>query len=122
MSQFVETNTKTFVPGAAIPQYARVKGVSGKLQLAGVGASDEPVELGTVEEDCFGDVNPPQVAVRLRSASGTRKAIAAGAAAQFAAVYGAANGRVSTTSSGPQLGIFLEAAGAAGDIVEVMYF
>jgi len=120
MSQFVETPTKTFTAGGAIGQHIRVKLSSGVLAVAGLGATDEPVELGTITEASFasGDVR----AVRLRNAQGTAKMVAAGAFSAGAAVYGAAAGKVDDVVSGAALGIALEAATAANDIVEVLRY
>lgn len=117
MTQQVEVSTKAFTAGAAMEKHARVKLSSGVLALAGVGASDEPVELGTIQEATFaaGDV----VAVRMRNAPGTVKMVAAAAIAAEAAVYGAASGRIDDAVSGNPIGVALEAATAAGDIIEV---
>lgn len=112
MSQYVETPTKTFVAGGAIPQFARVKLTSGKLALAG--ASDQ--EIGTLETETFADGD--WGTVRLRTAAGTAKMIAAGAVTA-GPCYAAANGRVDDTGT-VQIGDALEAATAAGDIIEVL--
>lgn len=120
MSQIVEAATKTFTAGGALSQFARVKLSSGVLAAAGVGASDDGVEIGVVEYPTFasGDV----ATVRLRSSMGTTKMIAAGAIAAGVAVYGAASGKISTTVSGGITGISMEAAGADGDVIEVLRF
>jgi hypothetical protein len=120
MSQFVETPTKAFTAGAAIAKYLRVKLSSGKLAVAGAGASDEPVEIGTIEDASFadGDVRP----VRLRTAQGTAKMVAAGAVVQGVAVYGAASGKVDDVASGAAIGVSMEAAAADGDVIEVMRY
>ena len=119
MSQYVETATKTFTAGGAIGPYLRVK-LSG-LKLAVAGIADGPgVELGTIEEEAFadGDVR----AVRLRTAQGTRKVVAAGAIAVGAAVYTAANGKVNDVADSTSYlrGIALEEATADGDIIEIV--
>lgn len=119
MANYVETVSRTFQSGATIPECARVKLSSGVLALAGVGASDEPVEIGTAERAC---VSGDQVAVRLRCAPGSQKMIAGGSIAVGVAVYGAANGKISTTPSGTAIGVALEAAGADGDIIEVLRY
>jgi hypothetical protein len=105
--------------GVALPAYARVK-TPASLVLAGV--ADAFVELGTVEEQSFTtgiEVGQPMT-VRLRGKEGTRKMIAAGS---FSAgpIYAAANGQVTGTASGPQIGIALEASGGAGQIIECIY-
>lgn len=118
MSQYVETPTKAFTAGAAIAKHLRVKLSSGKLAVAGVGASDEPVEIGTMEDASFADLDV--VSVRLRNAQGTVKMVAAEAISAGVVVYGAASGKVADTSSGAQIGIALEAALADGDVIEVL--
>ncbi|HEX5498753.1 MAG TPA: capsid cement protein [Thermomicrobiales bacterium] len=114
MSQFCNGNTKSFVAGGAISQYARVKLSSGKLALAG--AAD--VEIGVVETAAFadGDLAP----VRLRTAAGTFKMIAGAAIAAGAEVYAAASGEVGTTNTNPAIGHALDAASGANSIIEVL--
>ena len=114
MSQYVETPTKAFVCGGAIAQFLRVKTPAA---LAAAGATD--VEIGTIEEAAAfaaGDVR----AVRLRTADGTCKMVAAGAFAIGATLYGAAGGMVDDVNNGNRIGIALEAATAPGDVVEVL--
>lgn len=113
MSQFVETATKMFTAGAAIAMYLRVKLSAGLLAKAG--STDH--ELGTLESASFasGDVR----AVRLRSAQGTCKMVAAGAITAGNPVYAAANGKIDASGT-VLLGIALEAAAADGDIIEVL--
>ncbi|MFQ5493771.1 MAG: hypothetical protein ACE5EX_00155 [Phycisphaerae bacterium] len=115
MSQFVNSPTKAFTAGGAIGQYLRVKLTAGKLAIAGL--TDK--EIGTLEAAAFadGDVR----AVRLAAAQGTAKMVAAGAISQGAEVFTAAGGQVSTSAvTGFAVGIALEAAAAAGDLIEVM--
>jgi hypothetical protein len=113
MSQYVETPTKAFSCSGAIAQYLRVKTPS---SLAIAGATD--VELGTIEAAAFaaGEIR----SVRLRTAQGTCKMVAAGAFSAAATVYGAAGGKIDDVDNGNRIGIALEAATAANDIVEVM--
>lgn len=120
MSQFVSTPTRTFTAGAAIAKHLRVKISSGVLAAAGVGASDDTVEIGTLLDASFasGDVR----AVHLRNSGGTTKMVAAAAITAGAAVYGAASGKISSTSSGTAIGIAMEAAGADNDIIEVLRY
>lgn len=118
MSQFVEGPTKTLVAGGAIGQHLRVKLVSGQLALAGAGVSDEPIEVGTMHNATFAAGEP--VAVRTRNAQGTVKMIAAGAISAGVEVFGAADGKISATSSGAAIGISMEAATADGDVIEIM--
>ncbi len=120
MSQVVETAKKTFTAGAAIAKFARVKLSSGVLAAAGVGASDETLEIGVLEDATFtsGDI----ATVRLRSSQGTTKMIASAAIAAGVAVYGAASGKIATTASGTAIGVSMEAATADGDVIEVMRY
>lgn len=120
MSQIVEVPCKTFTAGAALSKFSRVKLSSGVLVAAGVGASDDLLEIGVVEDATFasGDI----VRVRLRSAQGTTKMIAAAAIGAGVAVYGAASGQISTTASGGAIGISMEAATAANDVIEVLRY
>lgn len=114
MSQYVDTNEKTFVAGAAIAKGLRVKLSAGKLAAAGI-ADDW---IGTMVNASFADGDV--VAVRLRTANGTTKFVAAGAVTAGARVYAAASGKVDDTISTELIGIALEAAGADGDFFEVM--
>ena len=120
MTQYVEGPTKAFTAGAAIAKHLRVKLSSGVLAVAGAGTSDEPVEIGTIEEAAFaaGDLR----SVRMRNAQGTVKMVASAAIAAEAAVYGAAGGKIDDTTSGAAIGIALEAATADGDIIEVLRY
>lgn len=116
MSQYVSTPKKKFVAGAAIGAHILVKISSGKLAVAALG--DE--FIGTLDEEAFADLDI--VSVHLKSAQGTLKAVASGAFSAGAVVYGRAVGKVDDISatSAIRLGIAMEDAGAAGDIVEVM--
>lgn len=114
MSQFVETPTKTFTAGAAIAKYLRVKLSSGKL--AASGATDD--DLGQIEDASFADLDVRSV--RLRTAPGTCKMVAAGAITAGARVYQAASGKIDDTVTGKLVGTALEAATADGDVIEVL--
>ena len=113
MSQYVEAPCRQFTAGAAIAKYLRVKTPS---SLAAAGAVD--VELGTMENASLAanDV----VSVRLRTAYGTQKMVASEAISAGANVYGAAGGKVSDTANGNFIGTALDAAGADGDVIEVL--
>ena len=56
----------------------------------------------------------------LRAMVGTTKVVAADSFAFLAPLYSAADGKVSDTISGCQVGIAMELAGAAGDIIEML--
>jgi len=118
MSQYVDTNTKTFEADAAISQYARVKLESdGKIVTAGLADKD----IGTACEAAFaaGD----KIAVKLRTAAGTHVCLASEALAAGATVYTEASGKVQDTAQATafQVGTALEAATADGDEIEVLY-
>jgi len=116
MSQFTEGPLKAFTAGAAIEAFALVKLSSGKLALAALGEE----YLGQLWQQAFADGDICNV--RLRSAMGTSKCVASGAFSAGAIVYGRALGRVDdiSTTSAIRVGMALEAATAAGDIIEVL--
>ena len=88
----------------------------GAVAVAGIGDTD----VGILENNLVG--NEKSVAVRLVSGEGTQKAIASKAIAAGVRVYTAASGKVSDTQgTGAYLrGIALTAAGADGDVVEII--
>lgn len=116
MASWVDTPTRTFEAGEAIDQYIRVYLSSGKLAIAGIAAED----LGQAEVEAFADGD--HIAVRLVTACGTCKMVAADTFDLGAKVYTAALGKISDTAGAGSrfLGLALEAATAAGDIVEVL--
>lgn len=118
MSQYVETPTKGFTAGGAIAQYLRVKLSGGELAAAGL----TDLEIGTIEEAALADGDVREV--RLRTAPGTAKMVAAGEITAGAAVYTAASGKISATAASTSyaIGHALEAATADGDIVEVLRY
>ena len=117
MSEFSEGPTKTFKTSAAIPQFARVKyEAAGTVAVAGV--ADKDIGVATREAFASGEA----IAVRLRSAAGTMKCIAAGPVTNGAEVNTAASGKVddAAASGSFNMGIALDAATADGDIIEVL--
>ena len=114
MSQYVEGPCRTLQAGAAIAQYLRVKLSSGKLAAVGIGDND----VGTMENPSFADLD--YVAVRLPTAAGTVKMVAAGAFSLGALVYQAASGKIDDAPVGRLIGQALQASGADGDVVEVL--
>ena len=114
MSQYVECGAKSFEAGAAIGANLRVVLSSGVLAAAG--ATDS--ELGTLLDASFasGDMRT----VRLTSAQGTTKMVAAGAISLNADVWGAASGKINDVANGNYIGKALEAATADGDVIEVL--
>lgn len=120
MSQYNESRKRSFTAGAALGRGIRVKISSGKLAAAGVGATDETLEIGTMEVPAFADGD--FVPVILRNAEGTVPMVASAAIGAGVAVYGAASGKIATTASGTAIGISMEAAAADGDIIEVQRY
>jgi len=117
MSQYVDTNTKGFVAAGVIKLYARVILGSGGTITEAVLAERE-IGIAMTPGLAIGDI----VTVKLRSANGTHKVIAAAAITRGASCFSAAAGRVSNTATGAfNVGIALEAAGALGDVIEMLY-
>ena len=112
MSQFVETNLKALTAGGALGQYLRVTGAT-SLSLAG----STTVELGTLENATFASGDLGQV--RLRTANGTAKMVAAGAITAGNPVYAAASGKIDASGT-VFVGTALEAATADDDVIEVL--
>lgn len=113
MSQYNDTGVMSLTCNGALAANLRVKYPSGTLALAG--ASD--VAVGTVEVATF--TGAVLCAVRLRSAQGTRKMVASEAITVGATVYAAASGKVASSGTVYE-GIAITAAGANGDVIEVM--
>lgn len=114
MSQQIEGPTRSFPAGAALSDKLRVKLSSGQVVLAGAGE----LSIGTTVTKAYAQGEP--ITVRLWSAEGTRKMIASAAITAGATVYGAASGKISSTSSGAAIGVAYEAAAADGDVIEVL--
>jgi predicted RecA/RadA family phage recombinase len=116
MAGYVEGRTRTFTAGAAIGKHVAVKLSTGKLAAAGL--AEEFV--GFLDDESFadGDVR----SVTLRQAPGTVLAKASNTFSAGAVLYVRASGLVDdiATSSAVRVGIALEAATAANDIVEVL--
>lgn len=117
MSQFDDSGVKTFEASAAISKGARVLlAADGTISAAGLTGK----EIGTALAAAFaaGD----RVAVKLRTAAGSHKMIAAAAIAAGATVFTAASGKVSVSASTAfQVGTAVEAATANNDVIEVIY-
>lgn len=118
MSQYTEGAVRDFPNTAAIGKHLRVKSASGVLAVAGL--TDR--ELGTLEQAMFASSVAVNAPVRLRTAQGTVKMVAAGAITAFAQVNTAAGGKVddAATATGYPVGTALEEATADGDIIEVL--
>jgi hypothetical protein len=112
MSQFFETTTRPDTAAGAVASYLRVKTPGA---VAAAGALEQ--SFGTMDRDCLA-AGP--CTVRVKTANGTRKMVAAAAIAAGGLVYGAASGKVSSVANGNLEGIAMEAASADGDVFEVM--
>jgi hypothetical protein len=113
VADFTENNLRTFTAGGAVAIYVRVITPSA---IATAGALD--VDIGTLElaTATLGD----DAVVRLRSAAGTVRMVAAAAIAKDARVYGAAAGKITSTINTNPVGVALEAANASGNVIEVL--
>jgi len=117
MAEYVNGPTKSFEADGAIALHARVSfDADGKVTAAGLTTK----EIGTAETEAFaaGDI----ITVRLTSAPGTCKMIAAEALSVGDAVHTAASGKVgdTATATGYLVGRSLTISGADGDIIEVL--
>jgi hypothetical protein len=113
MSQYVETACRTFLAAAIRAVYLRVYSNSGTLTTAG--ASNPSIGTQEVASLAATDYVP----VRLRTAQGTRKGIANAPIAAGAHVYAGAAGKYAASGTIVE-GIAMEAAGADGDVFEIM--
>lgn len=116
MSQQANSGVKTFIAGEALEIYRRVKLSSGsgtQVEYADAGEDYEGVTQAAVASGA-------KVAVRLKNAVGTMKVVAADSFSVGATLYGAADGKVSDTSSGSAQFTALEAATADGDRIEAV--
>jgi len=111
MSQYFETGVVPETSAGAVAAHLRVKTFGA---VAAAGALDQ--SIGTMDSPC---VAAGPCSVRLKTAQGTRKMVAAAAIAKNAYVYGAASGKISSVANGNLEGIAREAAAADGDVIEV---
>lgn len=103
--------------GTALAKYLRVVWSGSLVTLAG--ATD--IEVGTTSKTIVANQHDSTLVPVIPNGHGsTRKMVAAGAFAKGANIYGAANGKVDDTVNARLIGIAMEAAGADGDIVEIM--
>ena len=115
MSQMNDNGKQAYVAGEAITQYARVK-INSSRQLLEADVDDKGI--GTA---LTGGASGDSVTVKLWSAPGTHKMIANGAFSLNDVLYTSDEGEVDDDPAlGVAVGRALEAATAAGDIVEVM--
>lgn len=111
MSQYNDTGVETVTLTEAVGQYLRTDFTGTLCGIAerGIGYAREAGAIG----DAIG--------VILHSKQGTVKVIAAAAISKDAICYSAAAGKVSVSASTAYpLGIAKEAAGADGDVIEMM--
>jgi len=113
MAEQNDTGFRSYVCAAAIAQYLRVKNSGSGVAVAG--ASD--ISIGTLRDASFAanDVRT----VLLRSKPGTHKCVASEAIPAGDPVYAAAGGKVAATGTIFE-GYAQCAAGANGDVIEVM--
>lgn len=115
MSQYVDTNTRTFIASAAIAKYALV-------MYANTGKVNECTligrPIGVAMDAAFADGDA--ISVKLINSAGSFKGIAKEASAIAAVLYTEAGGKLQDTAESTALpvGIALEAATAEGDIIE----
>lgn len=112
MSQYNDTGCITITLTGTVAKHQRVTAAG-----AVASATDQDVGVAT-----RAGVSGESIAVAAVSKQGTHKAIAAGAIAVGAKVYGAADGEVNDTqATGSFLrGLALEAAAADQDIIEIL--
>lgn len=110
---YVHAPTKTFLAGAALVRYLRVKITAGLLQVA----ESADVELGVLANRTLASGEP--VAVHLRTAEGSTPMVAAQAITAFAPVFAASGGKVAASGT-ILLGIAMTAAMADNDEIEVL--
>lgn len=118
MSQFVDTNTRTFVADEAIAIHLRVKlDGDGRVTLAGL--TDKEIGTALTPAYAAGDT----ITVKLRSGAGTHKMVAIEALNIGATLYTETGGKVQDTAQATsfQIGTALESATADGDVIEVLY-
>jgi len=114
---------RTFTANGALAEGERVIVTAGSTTIppqvgqAPVGATS--AHVGYVE---YPVADGELVSIRPRSMSGTKHAVASAAITVGAVIYGSAAGRVSSTASGTAIGVAMDAAAAAGDIIEIVEY
>ena len=116
---WTDSAKKTFMAGEALAARRRVKLKSGTT-------TDPPEAVYADAGEDFAGVTEyaasegEAVTVRLKNAEGTFEVEASTTCALGASLYGAADGKLSTTENGSVQATALEASGAGGDVVEVL--
>lgn len=115
-SEYVESRGKAFVASEAIGAHILVK-LNGSGLVSIAGTTDRPIGVTRVAV-----ASGAEVSVELLSAQGTLLGFAAAAIAEGAILFGKAAGKLDDADAGSEIkvGVALEAAGAAGDIIEFM--
>lgn len=113
MASFTDGPTKSYLATGAIGVYLRVKKNAGTVEVAGAADASIGVTMANV-------ATGEPVTVRLKSGTGSYFYVASKAIAQNAPVYGAASGKITDALGGEFLGFAEQAAGADGDIIEVL--
>jgi hypothetical protein len=119
MSQYVDSNVKTFIADEAIAQHLRVKLDSdGKVTKAGLTDRD----IGTAENAAYASGDP--ISVRLRTASGTCKMVAIEAITVGSLVYTESDGKVQDTAASTAflLGTAMETVSGDNSVIEVLRY
>jgi len=114
MATQVEVGTKTFAATEALAAFRRVKLTT---------SSGTAVEYADAGEEHIGVTQLAAAAgalvpVRLRTAEGTLKGVAASSFSAGAVLYGANDGKIDDASSGSSIGTAVNAATADGDVCE----
>lgn len=118
MAQSCES-PKTFLATEVLAAYRRVKLTSASgtyVEYADQSDSSGFIGITTHAAEAIGD----EVSVELKGTTKTVKAIAADTFSVGAILYAADDGKVSDSASGNAIGTALEAATAAGDVVEII--
>lgn len=117
MSQYVDTNTRTFTASAAITQYSLVT-FANTGKVAATGLAERPIGVAMRAALADGD----EIPVKLLNGSGSFKGIAKEALALAATLYTEAGGKLQDTAEATSLpvGIALEAATAENDVIEFL--
>lgn len=116
-TNFVEGNVKTFTLAAATGDFILVKKTTSAGQVDIAGAGEQAIGA-TIRAGAAGEA----VGVALLSKAGTIRLRAAGVVAMGGVVYGKAAGLVDDTSAtgDKPVGVALDAAAAAQDVIEVV--
>lgn len=114
MSQLTDGNIRAFTAGEALNAFCRVKlDTDGTIIYADADHDAIGITEAAIADAAVGPV-------RLSTASGTVKIRCAGALSIGDTVYGAADGEIDDATDGVLVGVAIEAATAAHDVIEVV--